>query len=239
VLERWEEPAGGGAVAAVQLARLAGACLFLTALGDDELGRRAERELGELGVRVEAAWRSEPQRRAFVHLDRDGERTITVIGARLGPGADDDLPWAELADCDAVYFTAGDAAAVRAARATRALVASARAKQALAEAGVELDVLVASANDPGETYEAGELEPPPRAVVRSEGAAGGSIVSADGAVIRWPPATLPGPVVDAYGAGDCFAAGLTFGLGRSLPLAEAATIGAECGASAMTRSGAH
>ncbi|MCW5808134.1 MAG: ribokinase, partial [Deltaproteobacteria bacterium] len=31
--------AGGGAVAAVQLARWAGACTFYTALGDDELGR--------------------------------------------------------------------------------------------------------------------------------------------------------------------------------------------------------
>src|SRR6478609_1726880 len=44
----WEEPGGGGAVAAVQLARLAEGCLFLTALGDNELGRRAKRELEEL-----------------------------------------------------------------------------------------------------------------------------------------------------------------------------------------------
>ena len=57
-LEAWEEPAGGGAVAAVQLARLAGECLFLTALGDDDLGHRAKLELEALGVRVEAAWRS-------------------------------------------------------------------------------------------------------------------------------------------------------------------------------------
>ena len=56
-LDTWEEPGGGGAVAAVQLARLAGECLFLTALGDDELGHRAERELTALGVRVEVAWR--------------------------------------------------------------------------------------------------------------------------------------------------------------------------------------
>lgn len=35
------EPAGGGAVAAVQLARLAGEVLLLTALGEDELGRRS------------------------------------------------------------------------------------------------------------------------------------------------------------------------------------------------------
>ncbi|MEA2389120.1 MAG: ribokinase, partial [Thermoleophilaceae bacterium] len=36
----WTEPAGGGAVAAVQLARLAGECTLYTALGDDEIGRR-------------------------------------------------------------------------------------------------------------------------------------------------------------------------------------------------------
>ena len=37
--EGWELPGGGGAVAAVQLARLAGECLFITALADDPLGR--------------------------------------------------------------------------------------------------------------------------------------------------------------------------------------------------------
>src|SRR5262249_43183953 len=110
--DAWEEPAGGGAVAAVQLARLAGTCLFLTALGDDELGHRAKRGLEEHGVRVEAAWRPEPQRRGFVHLDAAGERTITVIGERLGPDGSDGLPWSELAECDAVYFTAGDAGAL-------------------------------------------------------------------------------------------------------------------------------
>jgi ribokinase len=37
VTERWEAAAGGGAVTAVQLARLAGRATFLTALGDDAL----------------------------------------------------------------------------------------------------------------------------------------------------------------------------------------------------------
>src|SRR5438094_9227061 len=61
--ETWEEPAGGGGVAAVQLAKLAGACTLYTALGDDELGHRAASRLGELGVRVETSFRTEPQRR--------------------------------------------------------------------------------------------------------------------------------------------------------------------------------
>src|SRR3954468_24406073 len=88
-LDTWEAAAGGGAVAAVQLARLAGECLFLTALGDDDLGHRAQRELEALGVRVEVAWRSEPQRQAFVHVDAEAERTITVLGDRVGPRADE------------------------------------------------------------------------------------------------------------------------------------------------------
>src|SRR3712207_6421071 len=84
-LDTWEEPAGGGAVAAVQLAKLAGECTLFTAFGDDELGHRARGELERLGVRVEAEFRPEPQRRGFVYVDAAGERTITVIGSRLGP----------------------------------------------------------------------------------------------------------------------------------------------------------
>src|SRR5216110_908193 len=92
-LESWEDAAGGGAVAAVQLARLAGECLFLTALGDDDRGHAAKEGLEALGVRVAAAWRPQPQRRGLVHIDAAGERTITVLGERAGPLADDPLPW--------------------------------------------------------------------------------------------------------------------------------------------------
>jgi len=236
-LETWEEPAGGGAVAAVQLARLAGDCLFLTALGDDELGRRAKHRLEELGVRVEAAWRSEPQRRAFVHVDGSGERTITVIGDRLGPRGDDELPWDELARCDAAYFTAGDAEAVRLARSAPVLVASARGKEILAAAGVQLDVLVASSVDEGERYEPGELEPPPRFVAWTASRAGGRLVAADGTEIAWDAVSPPGPPVDAYGAGDSFSAGLTFALGEGRQPAEALELAARCGAACVTGRG--
>ncbi len=227
-LETWREPAGGGAVAAVQLARLAGACLFLTALGDDELGHRSARELEELGVRVETVWRPEPQRRAFVHVDAVAERTITVIGERMGP-------WDELADADAVYFTAGDAEALRAARAARQLVATTRANEVLVPAQVQLDVLVRSARDPGEQYV--ELEPPPRFVAETDGTAGGTLVEANGTATRWAAAPLPGPAVDAYGAGDSFAAGLTFALASGKSPVRAVELGARCGAICMTGRG--
>jgi ribokinase len=237
VREAWEEVAGGGAVAAVQLARLAGECLFLTALGDDARGHRAKRDLEALGVRVEVAWRQESQRRAFVYLDAEGERTITVIGERLGPSAKDPLPWPELETADAVYFTAGDAAAARAARTALNLVSTVRAMGALSEAGVQLDVLVSSASDAGERYQPGDLSPPPLLIARTDGAKGGTLEAADGTISRWPTPSLAGPLVDSYGAGDSFAGGLTFGLAEGRAPLDALALGACCGAACASGRG--
>src|SRR4051794_21332063 len=100
VTDSWQEPGGGGAVAAVQLAKLSGDATLYVALGDDQIGHRAKRELEDHGLRVEAAFRPEPQRRGYVHVDAAGERTITVIGDRLGPRAEDPLEWDRLAETD-------------------------------------------------------------------------------------------------------------------------------------------
>src|SRR5438067_4900500 len=149
--ESWEEAAGGGAVAAVQLVNLAGSCLFFTALADDELGRRSKKELEARGVTVHAGRADGVQRRAFTHIDDGGERTITVIGEKLRPsGEDDSLPWEELARCDAAYFTGGDVAALRAARRAKVLVATSRELTTLRAAGVQIDILVGSGEDAGE-----------------------------------------------------------------------------------------
>ncbi len=235
--EAWEGAGGGGTVAAVQLVRLAGDVLFLTALGDDALGHRAEAELRAAGIRVATAWRPEPQRRVFVHVDDAGERTITVRGPRLVPQRHDPLPWDELAHCDAVYVTAADAAGIRAARTARVLTATPRARPALGDAGVRLEALIGSAGDTSERYDAGTLMPEPDLVVRTESAAGGSWVRADGAAGRWPAAPVPGPVLDSYGAGDSFAAALTFALATGEPLDAALALAARCGAEALTRRG--
>jgi ribokinase len=232
--EVWAEPAGGGGVASVRLARLAGDALFLTAVGNDELGRRAVKELRDLGVRVEAAVRDEPQRRAFTYVDDDGERTITLLSQKLVPRADDPLPWKELAGYDAVYFTGGDLEAVGRARAAGILVATARELKTLQQAGVQLDVLVRSANDANERYEPGDLDPEPTVVVATEGAEGGTY---DGRRFEAPP--IPGEVVDTYGAGDSFAAGLTYALARGDGVEQALAFAAAEGAKAMTRRGAH
>jgi ribokinase len=226
----WEEPGGGGAVSAVQLARLAGDCTFYTALGHDERGAWSRRRLAELGVRVEAATRDEPTRRGVVFVDANGERTITTLGDRLAPVDADDLPWDELDEVDSVYFTAGDVGALREARRARVLVATSRVSGLLAEADLHLDAVVGSGNDPSEAFDPARLTHPPDLVVRTDSVRGGRYETSDGRSGSYEPVSPPGPVVDTYGAGDSFAAGLTYALGSGLGVEEALAIAARCGA---------
>ncbi len=236
--ECWAEPAGGGAVAAVQLAELAGSATLYTALGDDSLGHRAHRELQALGLRVEAVFRPEPQRRAVVFVDDEGERTITLLSPKLRPRRSDPLPWDELAEADAAYFTGGDPDALRAAREARVVVATARELPTLIEAEVRLDALVRSASDQAESYRV-ELEPPPSLVVSTAGSAGGTFAPAGEPARRFRAVSLTHPVVDAYGAGDRFAAGLTFALAAGREVEAALELAAACGAGGLYHRGAY
>lgn len=236
--ESWIEPAGGGAVAAGQFLKLTGSCDFFTAIGNDEAGRLALAGLIERGLRVHHGTRDEAQRRAFTFLGEDGERTITLLGPKLHPYGSDPLPWQELANVDAVYICAGDADALRAARRARVLVATARELPTLQRAGVELDALVHSGHDLAERYEPGRLQPAPKLVVTTMGREGGQFVAGEREG-TYAAADLPGPLADAYGAGDSFAAGLAFALARGDSVEEALRFAAECAAAAMTVRGAY
>jgi len=233
----FEEPAGGGGVAAVQLARLAGEAMLLTALGRDELGERSVVRLKELGVDLHAARRATGTRRAVTLLDELGERTIITLGPRLEPlGEDDELPWGALGAMDAVYFTAGDLGALRAAREARVLVASPRAGDALGQ-GVQLDALVLSGDDAVERCQASRAQEEAQLVVFTEGAGGGAYRERSGRSGTWTAASLPAAAVDSYGCGDSFAAGLTYGLGAGLEVPAALALAARCGAICLTGSG--
>jgi ribokinase len=235
--DAFEEPAGGGAVAAVQLARLAGEAMFVTALGDDELGARSTGRLNELGVDVRAARRPVATRRAVTLVDELDERTIITLGPRLEPtGGDEDLPWEALGEKDAVYFTAGDLGALRAARAARVLVASPRAGEALGQ-GVELDALVLSGEDSIERAQAERAQVDARLVVFTEGARGGAYRERSGESGRWAAVPPVAEAVDSYGCGDSFAAGLTYGLGAGLEVPQALALAARCGALCLTGQG--
>jgi len=218
----WEEPAGGGAVVARQLARLAGRCELFTALGDDELGHAAERRLAALGIDVHVQ-RGGQTRRAWTHVDRDGERTITVLGDKLLPHGP--LP---LEGYDLVFFVSGRPEALRDARAARFLAATLRELPTLREGGVPLELLVGSAADPGEQDD-GSLTA--ATVVVTEGARGGTVNGE-----RYEPAPAP-PVVDTYGAGDSFAAALSFALARGDSTGEALAFAARAGASVLGGAG--
>jgi ribokinase len=235
--EWWEEAAGGGSDAAVQLAKLAGGASFFTALGDDAIGHRAIYELKQKDLRVYACLRPEPTRRALTHIDSAGERTITIIGSRLAPEARDPLPWHELADTDAVYITAGDVDALRRARRARVVVATARILPLLREAHIELDAIVGSASDPAEAFAEGDLDPPPRLVVRTAGAGGGTFSVRGQSPTEYESVPPPGPEVDRYGAGDSFAGGLTYALAAGLEPGDAVHVAAQCGAAVVTGRG--
>jgi ribokinase len=237
--DEWELPGGGGAVAAVQLARLAGSCDLFTAVGGDDLGRRSRRELEAFGVAVHAAIRADaPTRRAFSQVGPDGERTITTLGERLAPRAQDPLPWKRLAGADAVYVTAGDPGAFEAARRARIMVVTTRSLHDLLASDAAPDALVGSARDPAERVEVGALPFTPRLVVRTRGAQGGSFNIDGGPDVTFDAAEIVrAPDADTYGAGDSFAAGLTFGLGSRLPVDRAIGFAARCGAAAASGRG--
>lgn len=241
---------GAGSVVAAVLAELGAEVDFFCALGRDPHGEAAAAELTERGVRMQIAWREEPTRRAVTLLEADGERTIITIGERLNPHGADRLEWERLAEAHGVYFTAGDAAALAHSRAARVLTASPRGRDALNSDrdsdragdraaqgdGPMLDALIFSAHDPDERAWAERIEARARLLVATEGPRGGSWWGESSG--RWEAVRPPGPARDAYGCGDSFAAGLTYGLAAGRSLQDATRLGAELGALALTRVGA-
>ena len=171
---------------------------------------------------------------ALTQIDDAGERTITTVGAKLRPrGHDDRLPWHELAEMDAVLFVAGDVDGLELARRARVLTAVTRELDVLRRGSVQLDALVGSGEDEAERYRPGDLDPAPSLVVTTSGALGGWMQPGG----PYSAAPVPGSLEDTYGAGDCFAAGLTFAVASGLEAHEAVTFASRCGAAALTGRG--
>ena len=227
---------GGGAVAATVLAELGADVDFYCALGPDTEGHAAVAQLEERGVRVHVAWRDQPTRRAVVLLEPGGERTIITLGERLEPHGSDDLEWDRVKHASSVYFTAGDAGALRHANDAPIVVATPRARSVLDAGAASIYALVFSEGDEDERAWADRVSAHARLLVATEGDRGGRWWGESEG--RWAAALLPGPAHDAYGCGDSFAAAFTLGLGRGDSIADAAKLGAEAGALALTRIGA-
>jgi ribokinase len=226
-------PAGGGGIAFAQLCRSDAEIHLFTAVGRDEAGRAvASRLAGQSGppgqqrrIHVHAATRDVEHPRVVVVVDGDGRRTIVVTGAPLQPRADDALPWSVLAGCDAAYFTGNDPASLRLARGARRLVVTARRDAALRASAVAPDVIVGSVADPRENRPLDAYDPAPGALVLTDGPrpvrvtrAGGVECPASVTLVDAPPA--PERIAGDYGAGDSFAAALTFFVAHGLTVEE-------------------
>lgn len=244
---RFAQAAGGGGVVARVLAALGAEVHLLCALGRDRIGRRAYNELRGAGVAVHAGWRQDPTRRAVTLIGPTGERTIITVGRRLAPAGSDPLPWELCKEAAALYLTAADPAAYRHARSCSLLVASPRTGEALA-AGTggqpAADLLIYSGYDRGEQAAASALEGRVGVFVETLGKEGGRWFPGGAPTPlapltgSWQTAAPAAPLRDAYGAGDAFAAGVTYALAQGKDLAQATREGARVAAEVLACDGA-
>ena len=223
-----DEPAGGGALAAVEMQRITKRNVhFYTALGKDYTGEKCYERLKSLGLNLNVSWRDSPTREGISIVDSTGDRAINVIGERLQPNAKDDLPWEELSQFDGVFITATDAEGIRLSRKAKFISATPRVGiRTLKESKVQLDLLVGSGLDPDEKYNEKEIIPIPKIRIKTEGALGGKV---------WPGGQYPAAyniskAVDSYGCGDKFAAAVTAALAANWNLEHAISLGAHRGA---------
>ena len=133
-----------------------------------------------------------------------------------------------------MFVSATDPQGLKLARAARVLTATPRLRlPVLQDAGVNLDALIGSNLDPGECLKEGELTPTPTLRIATEGERGGLLIPGG----RFEAQALPAPLVETYGCGDSFAAGVTAGLAAGWSTTEAIKLGAQCGAACATRFG--
>lgn len=223
---------GGGAIAFHQLEKSDADVHFFTAIGTDDASLYVYNEIASTRATIHAALRMESHTRDIVLITPDSERTILVIGRPLHPAADDLLSWDILATCDAVYFTGEDPETLKLARNASLLVVTARRAHVLAAAGVTVDVIVGSVKDPRENRSLAAYAIPPRALILTDGAGGGAIETAAGTT-RFAAPVVSTPIVGQYGAGDTFAAALTYYAAQEMSLAEACSRAAHHGAAVL------
>ena len=222
-----ELPSGGGAVAAVQMQKLTKKQVhFFTSLGKDKLGILSKEKLEEYGLNVHVAWEDKPTREGISFLDKSGERSITVMGERLEPKAKDNLPWDQLASFDGVFVTATDPMGLELCRNSKVLVASPRVgSESFRSINFELDALVGSYFDEDEKKQSESLVEITKVTILTAGSLG--CVALPGGTFATKD--IGNNLIDSYGCGDSFAAGLTAGLACKLDLENAINIGSYCG----------
>ncbi|MEV4374023.1 PfkB family carbohydrate kinase [Nonomuraea sp. NPDC049637] len=218
--ESVERPGGTGANVATALSHAGGCVHMVGYVGADAAGRNMTEALATAGVDVDYV-QVLPGRTSSVVLliEPDGERTIIGIHPDLLHTVT--IPVAAVAPGDVVYFAAWHDAFVPAAQA----MAAAGALVTGVPPGTipAMKYLIGSKNDfttiPGRTT-----------AIVTEGAEGVT-VHAEGRSDHFP--ALPTDAVDATGAGDAFAAGLLWEIGKGQSLVDGVQLGLAWAAAAV------
>ena len=222
-----ELPAGGGALIAKTLNELSNNEIhFFTSLGKDYYGEKSFEFFKNIGINIHVAWRSEPTRKGFSLIDKNGERSITIIGKRLAPSFNDDLDWNILCDMDGIFITAGDNNLFKKAREANILCTTPRVGiNLINESKINLDALIGSNLDPDESFSLSDLNKKPRYIIKTEGEKGGLYIPGG----RFNAIIDNVIKIDSYGCGDSFAAGVLYGLASNWTIEKAVKLGTVLG----------
>ena len=222
-----EFPAGGGALIAKTLYELSNNEIhFFTSLGKDYYGEKSFEFFKKIGIKMHVAWRSESTRKGFSLIDKNGERSITIIGKRLAPSFNDDLDWNILSDMDGIFITAGDNKLIKKAREANILCTTPRVGiDFINLSQVNLDALISSNLDPDESFLISDLQKKPRYIIKTEGEKGGIYIPGG----RFNAIKTNTLEIDSYGCGDSFAAGIIYGLAANWPIEKAIKLGTVLG----------
>jgi sugar/nucleoside kinase (ribokinase family) len=231
---------GGGANAAVALARAGDRALLVSALGDDEASRKLERELAAIGVDLSLCVRfpGGPSR-SVVMTDPSGERTIVNLRRLL-----------EAEPPNRILNVQADALYVRSRNQGLAPLIGEMAKRMpviahvppTAANSVPAQILVGSQSDLKEDFLADPLANGMKVsgerlqwIVITRGAKGAEAFGKDGRHLFVP--AQPVTVIDSTGAGDAFAAGLSHALAHEMGMEEALNIAVAWGTAATQHDG--
>ena len=226
-----EMPAGGGGVIAKTLREITtGEVHFFTSLGNDYYGGQTKEIYEKMGINLHIAWRNSPTRKGFSLVDKSGERSITIVGDRLAPSLKDNLSWHLLKEMDGIFITAGDEDIFKESRSCPILCATPRVGiQTISNSNVFLDALVGSNLDPGENYSLSDLSKIPKFMIKTEGKDGGILFPGG----RFKAIHNDTPIIDSYGCGDSFAAGIIFGLASKWNIEKTVRLGTVLGSNCI------
>tara|TARA_Y100000589_G_scaffold323286_1_gene357580 strand:- start:680 stop:1555 length:876 start_codon:yes stop_codon:yes gene_type:complete len=227
----FEMPAGGGGVIARTLREITTSDVhFFTSLGKDFYGTKTKSIFEKMGINMHIAWRDYPTRKGFSLVDNKAERSITIIGDRLAPTFKDNLSWHLLKDMDGIFITAGDEEIFKESRSCPVLCSTPRAGiKTINNSKVLLDALIGSNLDPDENFSLTDLTNIPKLIIKTEGKDGGILIPGG----RFKAINNTNPIIDSYGCGDSFAAGILLGLASKWNLEKTIKLGSILGSNCI------